>query len=160
MTVLLAISEDGYIFHRSYRGGMNLERFQEFLDDMMGHFPDEYECTIICDNARPHVRVENPTPTAQVKFLPAYSPFLNPVEAAFSAYKAFIKRELAVSQDQYDDLEAAAQAGQTLQQFRLQRLMALAERAIDTLTPEKCRAWDHRVYAYILDCLSFQEIEG
>ena len=55
---------------------------------------------------------------AELRFLPPYSPDLNPIEMAFSKFKAFLKRRAARTVTQLD--KAIAQA-------------------IDTYTPNECK---------------------
>ena len=78
-------------------------------------FPDGDQIFLIYDNARPHISVAIPPEfnNTTVKRTPAYSPFLNPVEMCHSAFKAAVKRPLALLQWQewVGDVATAAEAG-------------------------------------------------
>ena len=49
---------------------------------------------IILDNAPCHSNIDQDFPEVEIKYLPPYSPFLNPIENSFSVLKSAIKRHL------------------------------------------------------------------
>ena len=70
---------------------------------------------VVMDNLSAHrsaaVRDAIQSAGAELRFLPPYSPDLNPIEMAFSKFKAFLKRRAARTVTQLD--EAIAQAVST-----------------------------------------------
>ena len=80
VTICLAISPNaGLIHHKTMQGGMNRDRFNEFLVQVSARLNEH----------------EMQTSTLLAMKLPPYSPFLNIVEQAISALKAAIKRDIS-----------------------------------------------------------------
>lgn len=102
ITICAAMSEDGFLYHEEVLGAFNSKRLLGFLDHAYGELkgdPDVVEDTqdqtayvFICDNVRFHKTAEvknwfdDHSDCMQV-FLPPYSPFLNPIEEFFSAWR-------------------------------------------------------------------------
>ena len=98
------------------------------------------------DNAPVHNGATMRCNNHRIRKLPAYSPFLNPVENAFSAVKADIKRHLNEPdmQLQIQDRDAARTAGLNLQQHRFQIVNNIVINALehrDAVTPQKTDTW-------------------
>ena len=78
VTVTMAISPlDGLVYHSVQIGGMNAQRFGEFLVQTRQQLDPDQLVFFIYDRA-------NPGANTQLKMLPPYSPFLNIVEQAIS----------------------------------------------------------------------------
>ena len=104
VSVCAAISaEHGLIYFEIFQCSVNFEKFCNFLQIVSGNiiteFGFQYNAHLIFDNAPSHRNVEEASGLISIKRLPKYSPFLNPIEMAFSSSKAAIKRELASKQD-------------------------------------------------------------
>uniref|UniRef100_A0A8C4NGT2 Tc1-like transposase DDE domain-containing protein n=1 Tax=Eptatretus burgeri TaxID=7764 RepID=A0A8C4NGT2_EPTBU len=128
-------------------------------------FPAGEPVFLIYDNARPHVQAQLPPdayPNIQLKLLPPYSPFLNCTEIAHSAFKASVKRDLALPEWQHrvGDRDAAHQAGLNLQQWRCQLLQEVARQNFDAITQEKCARWFKHTQTYMHSCLAHHDIDG
>ncbi|XP_072025585.1 uncharacterized protein [Amphiura filiformis] len=144
------------------------QSFEEFLQQtaqICGQmFPDDEPIYFIYDNARPHVNAELPpdVQNIELKRLPPYSPFLNPVEMAHSCLKAGIKRLLSLPnwQQRVGDHAAAAAEGLTMQGWRARLLVEAAQQNINQLTPEKCQRWFNHSQTYFPRCIARQEIDG
>lgn len=106
-TVTFAVSSRrGLVHHAIFEGGMTSDRFNAFLEatSRVCHEPVTY----IFDNAPCHAKADQEPNDGgpQVpnnhfrRRLPPYSPFLNVVEMAFSAFKASLKRQLEEVRDQ------------------------------------------------------------
>jgi len=168
--ITFAISpEIGLVHHRIAFETVTRERFEEFLAATVREcsqlFPEDEPLFLIFDNARPHVRAQLPegtNPLIQIKFLPPYSPFLNSTEMAHSAFKAAVKRNLALPgwQRRVGNRQAAQQAGVNLQQWRCDLLQEVALQNIDVITPAKCTQWYNHSQTYLPRCLARQEIDG
>ena len=96
VTVALAISPiNGLVSHSAIIGGMNAERFSEFLAQARLNL-DPNELVVFIYDGAPALRRPNQLgPNAELKILPPYSPFLNIVEQAISALKAAIKADIS-----------------------------------------------------------------
>ena len=108
--------EDGIIYHEVVEGSVNQDMFAGFIQSISTIIGEDNEVTMLFDNAPSHqgveARVELPN-SHHLKRLPAYSPFLNPIENVFSVMKATTKQHLAANQHRLDDRVAAARAGAT-----------------------------------------------
>ena len=72
-------------------GGMNRERFAEFLTELTEHL-DENEVTyLVYDGAPAHRNAVSPRDSIYLIKLPPYSPFLNIVEQALALLKQQLK---------------------------------------------------------------------
>ncbi|KII61446.1 hypothetical protein RF11_12861 [Thelohanellus kitauei] len=74
--------------------GVNAETFSSFLRRLVAVF-GEGDFTIVMDNVRFHHTTVNNMDhfPYDVKFIPRYSPFLNPCEEAFSMLKNRVRRD-------------------------------------------------------------------
>ncbi|CAG0903269.1 unnamed protein product, partial [Darwinula stevensoni] len=87
-----------YIMSKEQQERVSSPTFQEFFEKLLRQVhmisPPDQPVYVIIDHARLHKRASVPDdfPNVRVKFLPAYSPFLNPTEHALSAFKAAVKR--------------------------------------------------------------------
>ena len=152
-TMTLAVSAtNGLIHHDLISGGMNGERFKEFLQEVVEHFPDDgVEKVLIFDNAPAHRSAGDVSlpQTVTLEWLPPYSPMLNIVENCFSQWKASVKRGLAEVRDQLHD-----QAPQE----REATLCQLAEQSVSVITPEECGSYFRHLQRYLPACLLKQNI--
>jgi len=91
MTLILAISKRGPIHYKILMGSVTKQKYQEFINELDGKLP-ETRHYLIQDNASIHKNVNS---SHELKFLPPYSPFLNPIEAVFSKLKLLVRTELS-----------------------------------------------------------------
>ena len=83
MTVCLAVSANGgLVFHMAFLGGMNRERFGDFLTQTRLNLDPDEEVIFKYDGAPAHNNPPVPAPNTELRKLPPYSPFLNIVEQA------------------------------------------------------------------------------
>ena len=95
ITISLAISPVfGLIYHQIQSGGMTGALFNEYLENTNEHLDEHETHYLIFEGAPAHHRAAPPAENTQVKVLPPYSPFLNPVEQAISFLKAHIKADI------------------------------------------------------------------
>ena len=75
--------------------GVNGDIFKSFLRNLVNILGSESEYTIVMDNVRFHHVCDEfaDNYSYNIKFLPRYSPFLNPCEEVFSKLKNCIRRE-------------------------------------------------------------------
>ena len=136
-TVVFAVSNlRGLLLHDIFAGGMSGERFVGFLRRL---FPiaengRHYPVTYIFDNAACHRMAHRPVDEGgpvvpihhSIRALPPYSPFLNMVELAISAFKAMLKRHLEEIRPQLID-------GNNHEE-RMAILVQLAEQSVAAIT--------------------------
>ena len=73
-----------------------MEIFHAFVCEVVALCADGKTTNIVLDNAPILNRVISDEQSVHFKFLPAYSPFFNAIEEAFSSWKAGIKRQLSL----------------------------------------------------------------
>ena len=112
---------DGIIYHEVVEGRVNQGMFAGLIQSISAIIGEDTEVTMLFDNAPSHRDVKTRVHLLNghhLKRLPAYSPFLNPIENVFSVMKATTKQHLAANQHRLDDRVAAARAGATLTDWR------------------------------------------
>ena len=163
VTLLLAVSPTvGLLYHEITSDNVNRQRFSDFLGNVATHVDNQVQHIVILDNAAIHHNLAAIPPNFNLHFLPAYSPFLNVVEMAFSSWKALMKEELNLPdmQDQIMDDQAAANAGMNKAEWRLHLLTELAGHCLRVITQEKCNAWFRHTQTFISRCLDLTPIMG
>lgn len=147
-----ASATNGLVYHQLISGGMNGERFKEFLREVVEHLPDNgVEKVLLFDNAPAHrcaADVELPV-NVSLRWLPPYSPMLNIVEQCFSQWKATVKRCLAEVRDQLHE-QTAQQKEATLSQ--------LAEQSVSVVTVHDCANYFSHLQSYLPPSLLKQDI--
>ena len=165
ITVCLAVSANsGLLFHTAFLGGMNRERFADFLTQTRLNVDPEEDVTFIYDGAPAHNDPPIPAANTELKKLPPYmySPFLNIVEQAISAIKAAIKADISRPEIQHlmGDREAARNRQLPLGEFRTNLLLEALQRNIGTVTAAKCGQWYRMMQTYLPRCLNGEAIQG
>lgn len=161
-------NEIGLVHHTINMDTTTRASFENFLQQTAQAcrhmLPVDEPIFFIYDNARPHVRAQLPAgnENIELKRLPPYSPFLNPVEMAHSAFKAGVKRLLGLQewQARVGDHQAAAADGLTMQGWRARLLVEAAQENVDEITHEKCQRWFHHSQTYLPRCMAREEIDG
>ena len=98
VTVALAISPtNGLVFHSAFLLGMTGKRFNDFLTQARLNLDPNEHVIFIYDGAPAH---NNPGPNSELNKLPPYTPFLNIVEQAISAFKSGHKSSRAARTDE------------------------------------------------------------
>ena len=142
ITVIAAFSPVTGIVHYSHHTGSTCaEDYDRFISDMLresrfqvrSHF-------IIHDNASIHLKasleslLEGQRLTHEMKFLPPYSPQLNPIETMWSIWKSAVKRE----QMSVRNTEA--------------RLTALINHTATCISPDNAKTIYHHVNRHYVHC--------
>ena len=117
-------------------GAMTGELFNEFLRNTNEQLDENHTHYLIFDGAPAHRGATSPSNNTELKILPLYSPFLNPVEQAISCLKANIKADITrpLFQNQINDRNAARNANIPLGEYRKRVLIAAAERNLPSVT--------------------------
>ena len=164
LNLILTISpQGGIVYYEMVVGSINAEVMAHYLYNLSEVIGEEHAVDLIMDNAPAHNGATMGYNNHRVRKLPAYSPFLNPVENAFSAVKAYVKRQLNEPdvQLQIQDRDTARAAGLNLQQYRLQVIKDIATDALENgaaVTPEKTEQWYHHTYSYLAACVRQDDI--
>lgn len=155
-TVIFAVGHTrGLLFHEIFEGGMTRERFHSILGTISQD--NEGPLAFICDNASSHSGANlrqdeggpNLRPKHQCVYLPPYSPFLNIVENAISAFKWSLKNSLEEVRNQLLDQQ---------HETRLATMTQLAEQAAEVITPAKAASWFTHSQRYVPACLQGTDI--
>ena len=76
---------NGLVFHSAFIGGMNAQRFDDFLAQTRLNLDPDEHIIFIYDGAPAHNNPAIPGPNTELKKLLPYSPFLNIVEQVISS---------------------------------------------------------------------------
>ena len=154
---------DGIIYHEVVEGGVNQGMFAGFIQSISAIIGEDTEVTMLFDNAPSHRDVETRVhlPNGHhLKRLPAYSPFLNPIENVFSVMKATTKQHLAANQHRLDDRLAAARAGATLTDWRRNILLEGIALLVQSVTGEMVEKEYRHSSIFLPACAAREDITG
>jgi transposase len=129
-TFIAALRHDGLCAPWLVDGPMDGDLFLAYVRQVLGPQLRPGDL-VICDNLASHkvkgVEEAITARGAQLQYLPAYSPDLNPIEMAFAKLKALVRQATARTWDQ---------------------LLQATARAIDTFSPQQCsNFFRHASYA-------------
>ena len=157
ITLIAAISDGaGLVYFEIHTRGVTKDIFHNFifnLDIILG----EFNPLILMDNARCHNDIADSFPARSFKYLPPYSPFLNPIENCFSVIKARLKHLLNDVAGTCN-VQQARRHGMTLQAYRQQFLITNLEMALHVVTPELCSSLYQHSNTYLMKCLNRVDI--
>ena len=163
LTVALAISATvtaGLVFHSAIIGGMNAQKFADFLTQTRLHLDPDEQVVFIYEGAPAHYNPGNPGPNTELEKLPSYSPFLNIVEQAISSLKAAIKADISRPeiQREMNKRDEERRQGIPVGHYRTQLLMEALQRNIGTITVAKCTQWFR--FIHLPRCINKEVIEA
>jgi transposase len=105
-SILLALTQEGYLDWIIFQGSITTELFLEFVQERVLPHCSTYlgpRSVLILDNASIHKSAELRLMCEErgvlLKFLPPYSPDFNPIENTFKDLKAWIKRNYRLAAD-------------------------------------------------------------
>ena len=90
ISLCLAISVSGVVLSRIIEGAFDRAKFQDFITELDSVVPEHK--VLVMDNCRIYYSVNSTT--HELRYLPPYSPFLNPIESFFSQLKNGIRSRL------------------------------------------------------------------
>ena len=139
------------------------ERFRAFNDNLVAilNSLDAQNATIVLDNAPVHrgAVAESNDGDIHVRFLPAYSPFLNPIESAFNVFKQ--KLRALLREDTMCNRIATVPAHISTAEHRLRVLHELSTTVIEdqeTISGEKVANMCTHVMRYMHRSLAMADI--
>ena len=143
ISVCCCMSKSGQIFKKTSLRPYNIQLFNTFIEDFLNYL-DENNLSnylIILDNVRFHKNQEAlsliTTKGHQMKFLPPYSPFLNPIENMFSKWKNSVKRRQSNDEEE---------------------LFHNIESSLNEITSSDCLGFYQNMMTYISRSLNREEI--
>ena len=109
VTVIAAISDKvGIMYHKIHCTSVTNDCFNGFVRTLE-QFLIGRNAVIILDKAPVHNQMADIYPELTFKYLPPYSPFLNPIENCFSVFKAHLKPFLNERADKCTTVQARQQ---------------------------------------------------
>ena len=163
MSVCAATSvEYELIYFEIFQALVNFEKFCNFLQIVSGNIKTEigyqYNAHLKFDNAPSHRNVGDASGLISIKRLPKYSSFLNPIEMAFSSWKAALKRELASKQDLFINIPETQLQGRSLKLYRFEMVKKVIEDQAVVIDTAKCKEWHNNAMTFIPICIVEAEI--
>ncbi len=131
ISIMAAITRNEMFHYKRLEGNGNIDTFESFLNELIDRIPpdDIPNCILIMDNVAFH---KNADIQALIrnrgvshKYLPPYSPFLNPIENLFNQWKDLVKE--AQLRSEQDLFQAIDEINQALQPAHLENYFRHAE---------------------------------
>jgi transposase len=149
LSLCMAIGLSGIVHYKIIIGAYTNATFSEFLTELSEILADAPRY-IVMDNCRIHYNVYLHRQEHTMVYLPPYSPFLNPIESAFSALKADMKERLT---------QPGFHAGYTQPQRRAS-LMNLIVSGLPVINAQKCHSFYRHSYSFMARCIEKVNILG
>ena len=157
VTVIAAISDIGGLFYYEIHfTSVTKEIFSGFIASVDAILGDDRP-TVILDNAPIHNGIMEVYPNIDFKYLPAYSPFLNPIENCFSVFKTYLKQYLH-SEALLCTTANAHRLGITVQTLREQTLRRGVELTLPQVTLDVIARNYIHANRYLVRCINEQSI--
>ncbi|KAG7163762.1 putative DDE superfamily endonuclease domain-containing protein 9 [Homarus americanus] len=132
-TVIAAIAEHcGIRYHEIHYGSVTKDVFSDFIASLAAIIGDA-RSILVLDNAPIHNGIAAVYPELNFKFLPPYSPCLNPIENCFSVFKSYLNQYLHREAPRCNAAHAR-QEGVTLNALRENILQVGVEFALPSVT--------------------------
>ncbi|XP_042219029.1 uncharacterized protein LOC121864144 isoform X2 [Homarus americanus] len=155
-TVIAAIAEHcGILYHEIHYGSVTKEVFSDFIPSLAAIIGDARSIHVL-DNAPIHNGIAAVYPELNFKFLPPYSPCLNPIENCFSVFKSYLKQYLHREAPRCNAAHAR-QEGVTLNALREKILQVGVESALPTVTEHVVSQNYNHVNTYLVQCIECRD---
>ncbi|KAG7176092.1 putative DDE superfamily endonuclease domain-containing protein 59 [Homarus americanus] len=156
-TVIAAIAEHCEIlYHEIHYGSVTKEVFSDFIASLAAIIGDA-RSILVLDNAPIHNGIAAVYPELNFKFLPPYSPCLNPIENCFSVFKSYLKQYLHREAPRCNAAQAR-QEGVTLNALRENILQVGVEFALPSVTEHVVSQNYNHVNTYLVQCIERRDI--
>jgi hypothetical protein len=149
MSLCMAIGECGIIHHQIIVGAFDREKYTVFLEEL-SEIVGGNETHFVMDNCRIHHGIALNKEEHSLVYLPPYSPFLNPIEAAFSVLKTEIKSKLS-------SLDNPMPFTYPERRAVLQQVICSS---LHVVTAPKCRSFYHHSSSFYPKCIQKENIFG
>lgn len=162
VTLCLALSPQIGIVHKEFSvSSFTGDNFNNFIGQLVINLHtlpsfDQTNYVLIFDNAPVHKNVPNLPQNVEVQWLAPYSPFLNPCEEAFSAWKANLKSQISnpVFTEIINNPLEALNANMNMEQWRCYQMTAVGEHCLKYITAAKSFMWFSHMQTFLLPCLN------
>lgn len=162
--VIGCIGTMGLIHHEIRRGAFKKPEAHEYVRQSLRNAQNLYQSKVVLviDNAPCHKSIEEIFQEAEFSDhyllrLGPYSPMFNPIESAWSAFKAAVKSDLAAQLS--DILNGEDRANITQTEYRRQRLEnIIGTNIIRTITVANCARYIAHIQRFISDALNLVDI--
>jgi transposase len=144
ISICCAMSKAGTFLYKKQNHAFNLESFLEFMNSVFEKIERNNlgPMIFIMDNVAFHkcagIRAAIEQKGHVLKFLPPYSPFLNPIENMFSQWKQLVRAERPQNEE---------------------RLMVIIDEVFTRITSENCNSYYLHMMTYLPRCLERERIE-
>lgn len=162
--VIGCIGNLGLIHHEIRRGAFRMENANNFVRDCLRAAHNMYQShvVLVVDNAPCHSSVEEVFSEEEFRAhhllrLSPYSPMFNPIELAYSTFKAAVKQDLSVQLPQILNNENRVNITQT--EFRLRQLEEIINGNIHTININNCARYIAHIQRFIPDALNLVDME-
>ena len=157
LTLCVAVSPQlGYVHHQTMSSGLSKDIFANILSEIDVLVDSPF--VILFDNARAHSNAPDLSDGHDIRYLPTYSPFINPAEMAGSCVKAAMKRRMSEPAIQLELCDREAYPNRTLLEIRLQILTREMAAAMEEITQAKCQHWFNHTLTYMQRCINGEDI--
>ncbi|KAG7176702.1 putative DDE superfamily endonuclease domain-containing protein 70 [Homarus americanus] len=156
-TVIAAIADHcGILYHEIHYGSVTKEVFSDFIASLAAIIGDA-RSILVLDNAPIHNGIAAVYPELNFKFLPPYSPCLNPIENCFSVFKSYLKQYLHREAPRCNAAHAR-QEGVTLNALRENISQVGVEFALPSVTEHVVSQNYNHVNTYLVQCIERRDI--
>ena len=158
--VIGAISQTGLVYWERRRGSFRKEECREWLRRALRQCPQPMDrIVVVCDNAPVHNDIESVAAEpefegVEILRMAPYSAPLNPIEECWSAFKAAMKRSMAVT---FDDM-MSTRDGLSQTEHRLRYLEEHIDRSIAAVTPMCCLNCFNHVQKHYAACMTLANL--
>ena len=157
ISAIVAISNQvGVIYNEIHTGSVTKNVYLDFITSLSAILGEE-KAVLIMDNAPCH-NINFIHEDHKIKYLPPYSPFLNPIENCFSVLKADLKQRLNVIQETVCSQREANRAGMSMIAWRehilSREIMQSMEKITQTIVENNYR----KSNSYLEQCMTQADI--
>jgi len=164
VNILAAVSPIyGLIYHEIAEQTVTAERVLDYLQHLRAQLDERFPAAnllLILDNARIHRPQDVHTlfngGNRRARFLPQYSPFLNPIEEAFNGLKMQVKHELRMRHEEILGIQHLPWGQKSIRRREILRECLVP--SIPQITVEKCGAYYAHCLTFYPACLGHQDI--
>ena len=152
-SAIVAISNQvGVVYSEIHQGSITKAVYLDFITSLSAILGEE-NAFLIMDNAPCH-NIQFNHQDHKIKYLPPYSPFLNPIENCFSVLKADLKQRLNILQEKVDSQREANQAGMCMIAWREHILSREIMNSIEKITQTIVSKNYEKSNSYLDQCMA------
>ena len=158
-TVLAAMSDRvGMLYYETHLtedAEVTKETFKHFLTSLSAIIGDE-PTVVIMDNTRVYKNMHEIFPNLEIKYLPSYSSFLNPLEDYFSSLKIYLTKFFQLIADQYHSVWQNQPI--IFQALRQNLLLFCIENALSNVSLTMVCQYYNGANSYLFKCIQNEDL--